>query len=218
MTPEPRMRPIVFQMMTTLDGRLDDPMAWVHEVGEDQYRDIEQLYGGYDTVLVGRRTYEEMAAYWPGVLAGGEGTETNRRMARRMHDCRKLVFSRTGHGELTPWHNVERVVTPTDDDLVGRLLALKAQPGGAIHLSGGAGFAQSVLALGLVDEFHFFVYPVMSPGERWFARLGAPRELALVRARAYASGVVGLQYVPRAPGAEPGTPARAARFTELLTE
>jgi hypothetical protein len=57
------MRKIVFQMMTTLDGRLDDPMAWVSSVGEDQYRAIDRIYARYDTVLVGRTTYEEMAAY-----------------------------------------------------------------------------------------------------------------------------------------------------------
>ena len=55
------MRKIVFQMMTTLNGRLDDPMAWVHGVGDDQYREIDRIYATYDTVLVGRTTYEEMA-------------------------------------------------------------------------------------------------------------------------------------------------------------
>jgi hypothetical protein len=70
------MRKIVLQMMTTLNGRLDDPMAWVHGVSDDQYREIDRIYASYDTVLVGRTTYEEMAAYWPGAFSTGEGTET----------------------------------------------------------------------------------------------------------------------------------------------
>ncbi|MGH6645197.1 MAG: hypothetical protein ACRED3_21125 [Bradyrhizobium sp.] len=60
-------------------------MAWVHEVADDQYRAIDRIYATYDTVLVGRTTYEEMAAYWPGALPEGSGTETNQTMARRMH-------------------------------------------------------------------------------------------------------------------------------------
>ena len=63
------MRKIVFQMMTTLNGRLDDPIVWVKGVGDDQYRAIDRLYASYDTVLVGRTTYEEMAAHWPGALS-----------------------------------------------------------------------------------------------------------------------------------------------------
>jgi dihydrofolate reductase len=86
------VRKIVLQMMTTLNGRLDDPLAWVHEVGDDQYREIDRIYASYDTVLVGRTTYEEMAAYWPGALSEGAGTETNQAMARRMNTYKKLVF------------------------------------------------------------------------------------------------------------------------------
>lgn len=95
------MRKIVLQVMTTLNGRLDQPFEWVRGVCEDQYQRIEQLYATYDTVLVGRTTYEEMAAYWPSALRDGEGTETNRRMARRMNDYKKLVFSKSGQHALT---------------------------------------------------------------------------------------------------------------------
>ena len=56
------MRKLVLQMMTTLNGRLDDPMAWLTGVSDEQYQAIDRLYAGYDTVLVGRTTYEEMAA------------------------------------------------------------------------------------------------------------------------------------------------------------
>ena len=38
------MRKLVLQMMTTMDGRLDDPMAWVHGVSDDQYRQIDASY------------------------------------------------------------------------------------------------------------------------------------------------------------------------------
>ena len=207
------MRRIVLQMMTTLNGRLDDPMAWVHGVSDDQYRDIERIYATFDTVLVGRTTYEEMAAYWPGALSEAAGTETNRAMARRMDAYAKLVFSRSGRRKLTEWNNTEQVVVGSDDELARVLVNLKTRPGRDIHLSGGASFAQSVTALDLVDEFHFFVYPIVSPGESWFSRLADNRELSLLATSRYENGVVRLHYVPRSLASK----ARLASFSDLLT-
>lgn len=205
------MRKIVFQMMTTLNGRLDDPGAWVHSVSDDQYRRIDELYATYDTVLVGRTTYEEMAAYWPS--ARSEGTQTNRRMAQRMKDYRKLVFSRSGREDLTAWNNVEQVIAADDEALAARLTDLKSQSGGDIHLSGGASFAHAVIGLGLVDEFHFFVYPTVSQGQPWFAQLPEKQDLELRGTESYENGVVRLDYLPR----EPARVTRPERFTELLS-
>jgi dihydrofolate reductase len=206
------MRKIVLQMMTTLNGRLDDPMAWVHGVSDDQYREIDRIYATFDTVLAGRTTYEEMAAYWPGALSEAEGTATNQGMARRMHAYRKLVFSRSGLQKPSEWNNSELVVVGSDDELAGYLVKLKAQPGGDIHLSGGSSFARSVIGLDLVDEFHFFVYPIVSPGTPWFSQFPDTRELKLLDASRYENGVVRLQYVTRTLTRG----ARPASFTELL--
>jgi dihydrofolate reductase len=200
-------------MMTTLNGRLDDPMAWVHSVSDDQYREIDRIYATFDTVLVGRTTYEEMAAYWPGALSEATGTETNRAMAHRMQTYRKLVFSRSGRRKPTEWNNAELVVVGSDDELAKYLGNLKAQAGGDIHLSGGASFAQSVISLDLVDECHLFVYPVVSPGASWFSQLPDKRELKLLSASTYENGVVRLHYVPRSLASK----ARPASFSDLLT-
>jgi dihydrofolate reductase len=80
-------------------------------------------------------------------------------------------------------------------------------------LSGGASFAQSVIDLDLVDEFHFFVYPAVSPGASWFSQLPDQRELTLLGTSTYENGVVRLHYVPRAVESK----ARPASFSELLT-
>lgn len=205
------MRRIVFQMMTTLNGRLDDPMAWLSGVDGEQYRAIDDFYTGYDTVLVGRTTYEEMAAYWPGALE--EGTETNRRMAGRMRDYRKLVFSRSSKHEIAPWANTEQVAVADDAELATCLTALKAEAGADIHLSGEASFAQAVIGLGLVDEFRFFVYPAVSQGAPWFAALDKKLDLKLVDCTAFENGVVGLTYLP----IKIAERSRPDSFTELLT-
>jgi dihydrofolate reductase len=90
---------------------------------------------------------------------------------------------------------------------------LKAQPGGDIHLAGGSSFARSVIGLDLVDEFQFFVYPVVSPGTPWFSPLPGKCELKLLGASTYENGVVRLHYVPCSPERN----ARPDSFTDLLT-
>jgi dihydrofolate reductase len=205
------MRKIVLQMMTTLDGRLDDPLAWVTGVGDDQYKAMDRLYAAYDTVLVGRTTYEEMAAYWPGALSDGSN-EANRSMARRMHDYRKLVFTRSGSHALTEWNNVEQVVARSDDELATYLVSLKKLPGRDIHLSGGASFATSVIGLGLVDELHLLVYPVVSRGTSWFSTLADRHDFKLLATSTFDNGVVRLHYAPLASAG-----ARQAAFSDLIT-
>ncbi len=206
------MRKLILQMMTTLNGRLDDPMDWVHGVAEDQYTDIDRLYAGYDTVLVGRTTYEEMAAYWPTALAESEGTETNRRMAHKMHEYRKLVFSRSARDAITDWNNTERIVAADDNELAAYLTNLKQKQGADIILSGGSSFARSVIALDLVDEFHFFVYPIVSPGTPWFSPLTESFNLQLVGAKSYSNGVVHVHYAP----AKVAENVKRTNFSELL--
>ena len=45
---------------------------------------------------------------------------------------------------------------------------LKAQPGGDIHLAGGAQLARTLIRLGVVDRYHLYVYPLVSAGASWF--------------------------------------------------
>jgi dihydrofolate reductase len=207
------MRNVTLGMMTTLNGRLDQPFEWVDEVSDDLYRRLNETAKASDTLLVGRTTYDEMVAYWPSALASGEGTESNRAMAQHMHDTEKLVISRSGARPLAPWHNSAQVVANSDQALTQFIGALKAKPGGDIHLSGGAGLAQSMVRLGLVDTFNFYVFSTVSPGKTWFGEIMGKRDVELVSATAFEGGVVGLSY--RAKGAiDMGAPVR---FTELLS-
>jgi hypothetical protein len=62
---EQQVRKEILQMMTTLNGRLEDPDAWVVGIPDDLYSETDRFYSTFDTVLVGKTTYEKMAAYWP---------------------------------------------------------------------------------------------------------------------------------------------------------
>ena len=119
------MRNVVMGMMTTLNGRLDDPAAWVTGVPDDLYAELDRLYATFDTILVGRTTYDEMVEYWPGAETEAGGSESSRSMGEVL-----------AHG---------------DEDVVAFVNDLKAQPGGDIHLSGGARLAKTLVRLGLVD-------------------------------------------------------------------
>jgi dihydrofolate reductase len=188
------MRKISLQMMTTLNGRLDTPFEWMGSVTNDHYEKIDELYSRYDTILVGRTTYEEMVSYWPGALTSGEGSAVNRRMAQRMHDCKKLVISRTDQHDISAWHNVEHVFAPTDEALTAFLTGLKRESGLMIHLSGGSELSRSIIRLGQVDEYNLFVAPAVSPGPSWFEGLTEASGLKLLDAESYQNGFVWLRY------------------------
>jgi len=72
------MRKLVLAMMTTLNGRLDDPLSWFVGIDDDLYGEIDRAYDAFDTVLVGRATYEEMFAYWPAAETEEVGSEINK--------------------------------------------------------------------------------------------------------------------------------------------
>lgn len=192
------MRKVVMGMMTTLDGRLDAPDAWVTGVPDDLYAELDRLYETFDTILVGRTTYEEMFEYWPGAETAEEGSEISRSMARKMNSYKKFVFTGAGEEAALEWNNAELVQVLGDADVERFVGELKAQPGGDIHLSGGARLAQTLVRLGLVDRYHFVMHPVISDGARWFEQIEEQRSLELLSATAYSNGVVGLYYEPKA--------------------
>ena len=191
------MRKVVMGMMTTLNGRLDDPAAWVTGIPDDLYAELDRLYETFDTILVGRTTYDEMFEYWPGAETEEGGSASSRSMARKMNAYKKYVFTGASEKTALEWNNAEEVLAHGDEDIVAFVNDLKAQPGGDIHLSGGARLAQTLVRLGLVDQYHFVVHPVVSAGRSWFDGIEEKRELNLQSAAAYSNGVVGLYYEPK---------------------
>jgi dihydrofolate reductase len=193
------MRNIVMAMQTTINGRIDDPGAWMTGLDDAQYAEIDRRYETFDSIIVGATTYAEMYEYWPGALSDETGyadsnAETNQRMARKMNDYRKYVFTRTAEGDPPAWANSERVFALGDDDVVRFVTALKQRPGGDIHLAGGASLVQDFVRLGLVDQFRLLVYPVHSVGACWFDKVDRLPELHLDGVHGYRNGVVAADY------------------------
>jgi dihydrofolate reductase len=190
------MSKLVFQLMTALNGRIDHPEAWVKGIPDDLYTEINRLYANFDVVLMGRTSYEEMVGYWP-TAEGAEGDSPNNQiMAHKMNTVKKIVFSKGADQQLLAWHNAELALVHTDAEMINYINVLKAKTSGDIHLAGGAALAQSLVRLDLIDEYHIFVYPILSAGEAWFAQIVGNRDLTLISSATYANGVVGLYYQP----------------------
>jgi dihydrofolate reductase len=126
--------------------------------------------------LMGRATYQEMAAYWP--------TSTGP-YAAPMNDIPKVVFSRTLSQASWPATRIAR------GDLATEIAALKQEPGPDVIAWGGASFAAALVAQGLIDEYCLAIQPVaIGRGQALFAELPAALRLELIEASSFECGVI----------------------------
>jgi len=141
-----------------------------------------------DAMVLGRKTYEGLAAVWP-ELADQPGMGS---YAHRMNNMPKYVASRTLSAPLE-WN-----ATLIEGDLATAMPALKEKHEGELGVSGAGELAHSLIKLGLVDEYRFWVSPYLwQSGPRIFDGIG-PVPLELVTATTYPSGVLQLCYRPAA--------------------
>jgi dihydrofolate reductase len=139
--------------------------------------------GRHDATLLGRRTYDEFAGYWP-------TAEPDDPITAQMNGSRKYVVSTT----LTDptWENS----TLVSGDVATELTKLKQDT--RLGTTGSATLVRWMLEQGLVDELHLLVHPlVVGHGKKLFAD-GASVPLALVSSTTFTTGVLHLVYAPAA--------------------
>jgi dihydrofolate reductase len=185
------MRTLIVQTFLTLDGVMQAPGG----PGEDD--DGGFAYGGWSVnywddqmgqvmgeatsrpfaMVLGRRTYDIMAAYWP--------TAPEETGAKVFNDATKYVAT---HRPLTPeWSNSVQI----EGDAADGLAALKAEDGPELQVHGSANLIQTLLAHNLVDQFRLWVFPVViGSGKRLFADGTMPSGLRLVDHKVSTTGVV----------------------------
>jgi dihydrofolate reductase len=133
------------------------------------------------THVMGRVSYEEMAAHWPGSTSD---------YAAPMNEIPKVVFSKTLEEATWPESTIAR-------DLEDGIASLRRDPGGEIIAWGGAGFAQSLSRAGLVDEYALVIKPVaFGGGLPMFRDLPDALRLELIEARTFETGSVLHLYEP----------------------
>lgn len=163
------MRRLRYNCAASLDGFIADPDGGYGWIVEDASIDFEALFAEFDTFVMGRKTWEVMAA---------QGD------ANPLRDKRVIVASRTLEATAHPG------VTIVRDDIAGQVAALKAEPGGRdIWLFGGSELAGQLLAAGLVDRIEVALMPVLLTRGIPLLPPGAPQRLARVSARDLASGI-----------------------------
>jgi dihydrofolate reductase len=181
------MRRLILQTGISIDGyvaALDRSHPWDDGGGDEAVKQwiLDSVWGA-GAHLMGRVTYEEMAAVWP--------TSTSE-FARPMNEIPKVVFSKTL--EHADWADT-RVA---GGDLAEEIGRLKREPGNDLIAYGGARLDQALSRLGLVDEYRLMVQPAaLGAGLPLFKDLPAPLQLELVDATTYPNGLAIHVYRPR---------------------
>jgi len=168
----------------SLDGVVDNP-SWTAEFGFDPKMgdSLATITGGSSAILLGRKTFEMFAPAW------STRTVHDDPGAPFFNDTQKYVVASAEPS--VEWRN-STVLGPYDASAIRRL---KDEQPGDIYVSGSVSLVQGMLADGLVDELHLFIYPTaLGSGLKLFADRPAAVKLALVASDTYSNGVVRLAY------------------------
>jgi dihydrofolate reductase len=183
------MRKVIYGINVSVDGCCDHTKLSGDEEIHDYFADL--LRQG-DTLVYGRKTYQLMVPFWPDIAKNNSGqTKATNDFAQAFDSIRQIiVFSRSL--DKTEGQHTRIVRT----DLAAEILKLKQEQGGNIML-GGVDLPSQVIALGLVDEYHIVVQPVIAgEGRRLDAiSLAENLSLKLVESKVFTSGTVALRYL-----------------------
>src|SRR5262245_39790097 len=178
------MRRIRYCVAASLDGYIAGPNGEADWIVMDPEIDFNALFGQFDTLLIGRKTFETMGKY-----GGGGG----------MPGVKSIVLSRT----MTPADYPKLTIYGADSEK--QLTALKEQPGKDIWLFGGGDLFRNLLDAGLVDSVEVAVIPVLlGAGIPLLPSRATRSTLKLTGHKVYAkTGTVSLEYaVVRSAGKE----------------
>jgi dihydrofolate reductase len=146
---------------------------------------IDEGMNSAEALLFGRRTWQAMAAAWPG-RAGDP-------YADRMNAIKKYVASRTLVEDDLTWNTT--LLSP--DNAIADIAELRVRAGGDLVIWGSASLVTSLIAEGLVDELNLMIEPILlGGGKRIFPADGTARPLRLVNAVTARTGVQLCTYEP----------------------
>ncbi len=198
------MRKIIAITQVTLDGVMqapggpeEDPRngfthgGWAMPFGDEVLMQVvgETIAGEFD-MLLGRRTYEIFASYWP--------HQRDNPIGKAFNKATKYVVTRTL--DRLEWQHSQRI----GGDAVDAVRRLKASDGPVLHVWGSGELLQTLIAADLVDEYRLWVAPVvLGEGKRLFQNGVPPRALSLVETRSTSTGVLLNTYRPAGPLRKP---------------
>ena len=193
---------LTMQTFLTLDGVLQAPGGpdedtdsgfehggWSFAYGDEDFgASVVEWMSRGDAVLLGRKTYEIFASYWP------LQTHPDNPVAGQLNSLPKYVASTTLAS--VDWNNS----TLLGSDVVSEVAKLKERPGRELQVHGSGQLAQTLIDADLVDEYLLYIHPVhLGSGKKLF-REGAPaRSLKLVDSKTTGAGVIIARYQPDGP-------------------
>ncbi|MDP4116299.1 MAG: dihydrofolate reductase family protein [Bacteroidota bacterium] len=181
------MRKVIVSIYTSIDGFIIGPngeMDWVFKYADaGSEKHSEDIVDSIDLILLGRVLSDEFLPYW---------ANDKSEFGTKIRDIPKIVFSRTL--DKVGYKDVKII----KENIREEISKIKSQPGKDIVLYGGAEIVTVFTNLGLVDEFHLFVTPViLGGGKHLFAGLNSNCSLSLMATNKYDSGTVLLIYKPK---------------------
>jgi dihydrofolate reductase len=174
------MRKVVVYELLSLDGVAEQPLEFITAFDAVMRENLGRVIATQDAVLLGRRTYDDWAAFWP--------TSDIEPFASFINGVEKFVVSST-----TPeptWANT----TVINGGLQEFVTKLKGRSGGDIGVHGSIALTQSLLEGGLVDELRLVIAPALHMHGRKLFGGGSSRRLTLTRNVATPSGYLLLDF------------------------
>lgn len=203
------MRKIIGSAFISLDGVIQAPGGpdedtsggfqlggWLPEYGDEEIgKRVSALFNSPFDLLLGRRTYDIFAAYWP--FVDGEEAE----FAQRFNQAAKFVLTR-GRQDLD-WRNSHRLA-----DLAA-VAELKRSEGPDLVIQGSSTLYPQLLDTGLLDRLTLMIFPlVLGPGKRLFGEGTPPRSMRMLEHLVTPSGNIIATY-------EPGGGVRTGSFVTI---
>jgi dihydrofolate reductase len=186
------MRKTVFAINMTVDGYFGHEDGIADNELHEYFTDLMRQAG---MVLFGRKTYQLMFPYWHTVAEHQSETQAINEFARVIDSIDKIVFSKT----LKDVESKNTAISRANIEV--ELQKLKNQPGKDIYIDG-LSIASYLTQLGMIDEYHFVVHPVVAgKGPRLFEADGLKErlQLELAGSKKLRSGVIALHYKKRSP-------------------
>jgi dihydrofolate reductase len=174
------VRKVVAYELLSLDGVAEHPDEFITGFDDVMEANLGRVISSQDTVLLGHRTYDDWAAFWP--------ISEIEPFASFINGVEKFVAASTTPSQT--WSNA----TVIHGDLSKFVSELKRKPGGDIGVHGSIKLAQSLNELGLIDEFRLVIAPALQmKGRRLFER-ALPARLSLTRQEVSPAGYVLLDF------------------------
>ena len=174
------MRKVIVYMLLSLDGVAEQPDAFFTEFDDAMEQNLASVIASQDAVLLGRRTYDEWARFWP-----GSDIEP---FASFINGVPKHVVTSTPLDR--PW----AATTAVEGDPAGFVRDLRVEPGGDIGVHASISVAQALLAAGVVDELSLVIAPAIAGSGRRLLDGLPPLRLESIRSTTSPSGSLLVDY------------------------